>query len=110
VNAARPRVLVVDEDQALRLLFRINLELEGFEVVEATSGTAPRSGDRSFAAVVVDDPRTALLVRRLHTPVVVVGARYGGFDPLTFGRHVRVAAVSTASGARPRGGAGRATG
>jgi DNA-binding response OmpR family regulator len=33
----RPTALVVDDDQALRLLCRINLELEGFHVLEAAS-------------------------------------------------------------------------
>jgi len=33
----RPTALVVDDDQALRLLCRVNLELEGFEVREAGS-------------------------------------------------------------------------
>jgi DNA-binding NtrC family response regulator len=35
VKAAK--VLVVDDDEALRLLCRVNLELEGFEVSEAAS-------------------------------------------------------------------------
>jgi len=35
--AARPSVLVVDDDQALRLLARINLELDGFDVHEAAT-------------------------------------------------------------------------
>jgi DNA-binding response OmpR family regulator len=34
---ARPTALVVDDDAALRLLCRVNLELEGFEVREALS-------------------------------------------------------------------------
>jgi DNA-binding response OmpR family regulator len=33
----RPTALVVDDDQALRLLCRVNLELEGFEVREAAN-------------------------------------------------------------------------
>jgi CheY-like chemotaxis protein len=33
-----PRVLVVDDTPALRLLIRINLELEGFEVEDAADG------------------------------------------------------------------------
>ena len=33
-----PRVLVVDDSDVVRTLIRINLELEGFEVVEADSG------------------------------------------------------------------------
>ena len=33
-----PRVLVVDDEAPLRLLYRVNLGLEGFEVVEAVDG------------------------------------------------------------------------
>ena len=33
-----PRVLVVDDSDVVRSLIRINLELEGFEVLEADSG------------------------------------------------------------------------
>jgi two-component system phosphate regulon response regulator PhoB len=32
-----PRVLIVDDDASLRLLCRVNLELEGYRVVEAQS-------------------------------------------------------------------------
>jgi two-component system phosphate regulon response regulator PhoB len=32
-----PRILIVDDDASLRLLCRINLELEGYRVVEAQS-------------------------------------------------------------------------
>ncbi len=34
----RPLVLVVDDQASLRSLIRVNLELEGFEVVEAADG------------------------------------------------------------------------
>lgn len=37
MQAPRPRALVVDDDPALRMLIRINLELDGFEVDEAAS-------------------------------------------------------------------------
>ena len=37
MHASRPRALVVDDDKALRLLSRVNLELEGFEVAEAAT-------------------------------------------------------------------------
>jgi len=33
----RPTVLVVEDEPSIRLLFRINLELEGFDVLEAGS-------------------------------------------------------------------------
>jgi DNA-binding response OmpR family regulator len=46
----RPRrVLVVDDEDAMRLLFRVNLSLAGFEIVEADDGQAAlervREGD-----------------------------------------------------------------
>lgn len=34
---AKPIVLVADDDAALRMLCRVNLELDGYEVVEAAS-------------------------------------------------------------------------
>ena len=36
--AARPRVLVVDDSDVIRTLITVNLELEGFEVVQAVDG------------------------------------------------------------------------
>jgi two-component system phosphate regulon response regulator PhoB len=36
-SAKSPTVLVVDDDPSLRLLCRVNLELDGFRVVEAQS-------------------------------------------------------------------------
>ncbi len=36
-------MLVVDDDASLRLLCRINLELDGYEVIEAVSATAARA-------------------------------------------------------------------
>ena len=35
--ASKPRALVVDDDPALRMLCRVNLELDGFEVLEAAT-------------------------------------------------------------------------
>ncbi len=41
MESAQPIALVVDDDASLRLLSRVNLELDGFSVVEAHSlGTA----------------------------------------------------------------------
>jgi DNA-binding response OmpR family regulator len=37
MQAPRPRALVVDDDAALRMLIRVNLELEGFDVAEAAT-------------------------------------------------------------------------
>jgi len=36
-QGSTPHILIVDDDPSLRLLCRINLELEGYEVVEAQS-------------------------------------------------------------------------
>jgi len=45
---AKPSILVVDDDSSLRLLCRVNLELEGFDVREA--GTADEARDAVAAA------------------------------------------------------------
>ncbi len=47
MQAPRPRVLVVDDDAALRMLIRVNLELEGFEVREAATVTDAEAEVRS---------------------------------------------------------------
>jgi CheY-like chemotaxis protein len=48
-QAAAPRILVVDDEPSIRLLCRVNLELEGHEVLEAdslaTARTAMATGD-----------------------------------------------------------------
>jgi DNA-binding response OmpR family regulator len=48
MQASRPRALVVDDDAALRMLVRVNLELDGFDVLEASTieeaGDAARDG------------------------------------------------------------------
>jgi DNA-binding response OmpR family regulator len=51
----RPSALVVDDDQALRLLCRVNLELEGFDVREAGSVEAALEALR-------DDPPDVMLL------------------------------------------------
>jgi DNA-binding NtrC family response regulator len=53
--AARGTVLVVDDDQALRLLSRINLELDGFDVREAATV------DEAHAALAAARPDVVLL-------------------------------------------------
>jgi two-component system phosphate regulon response regulator PhoB len=50
-----PRVLVVDDDAALRLLSRVNLELEGFTVGEAETVA------QAEAAVAAERPDVVLL-------------------------------------------------
>ena len=80
---AAARVLVVDDDPSIRLLCRINFELEGHEVLEADSlGTARATVDDEHVDVVVLDvhlqgERSDALVaechaRRLPIPVVLV--------------------------------------
>ena len=51
-----PTVLVADDDPAVRLLCRVNLELEGFRVVEAETLTAARAAlaDETIDAVLLD--------------------------------------------------------
>jgi DNA-binding NtrC family response regulator len=56
----RPLVLVVDDDSSLRLLVRVNLELEGFRVHEAVSVEEAR------AAIAGERPRLVLLDMWLH--------------------------------------------
>jgi DNA-binding response OmpR family regulator len=43
MGAERATVLVVDDDPSLRLLCRVNLELEGYRVLEAGDLAAARS-------------------------------------------------------------------
>jgi two-component system nitrogen regulation response regulator GlnG len=49
-------VLVVDDDRSLRLLCRVNLELDGFAVTEAASLTAARAAlaEEAVDAVLLD--------------------------------------------------------
>lgn len=51
----KPIALVVDDDPALRLLIRVNLELEGFDVREAASVS------EADAALAADRPAVVLL-------------------------------------------------
>jgi len=94
------RVLVVDDDKVIRQLIRVNLELEGFEVVTAADGAecldlAPRVRPDVVTLDVamprLDGPRTAEALRS---------------DPRT--RHIPVAMVSACT--RPSGAGGRGEG
>jgi DNA-binding NtrC family response regulator len=82
-HAATTRVLVVDDDPSIRLLCRVNLELDGHEVLEANSlGTARGSLEEEEVDVVVLDvhlynERSDALVAECHArrppiPVVLV--------------------------------------
>jgi two-component system OmpR family response regulator len=55
MDASMPRALIVDDDAALRLLCRVNLELGGFSVREARSVAAAES------AIESDRPDVVLL-------------------------------------------------
>jgi two-component system response regulator MtrA len=55
MEASRPRALVVDDDAALRMLIRVNLELEGFEV------TVAATTDEALDAVRAHRPDVVLL-------------------------------------------------
>jgi DNA-binding NtrC family response regulator len=56
VDAKTTTVLVVDDDPSLRLLCRVNLELEGYAVVEAgTIGEAEQALDNGGVNVVLLD-------------------------------------------------------
>jgi DNA-binding NtrC family response regulator len=59
-HAAAPRILVVDDEPSIRLLCRVNLELEGHEVLEADSLATAR------AAVEEGDVDVVLLDIHLH--------------------------------------------
>jgi two-component system OmpR family response regulator len=56
VGSATPTVLVVDDDPSLRLLCRVNLELEGYAVVEAgTVQEAEQALDNGAVDVILLD-------------------------------------------------------
>ena len=56
MGAAARTVLVVEDDPALRLLCRVNLEVDGFRVLEADTVAAARRvlADDSFDVVLLD--------------------------------------------------------
>ncbi len=91
-HAAPARVLVVDDDPSLRLLCRINLELEGHEVLEAESLATTRSAlaEEDVDVVVLDvhlrGERSDPLVAECHAhrppiPVVLVTGSVEITDP-----------------------------
>ena len=59
-HAAAPRILVVDDEPSIRLLCRVNLELEGHEVLEADSLATAR------LALETEDVDVVLLDVHLH--------------------------------------------
>ena len=85
---AGPTVLIVDDDASLRLLCRINLELEGYHVLEAPSVAA---AEDAVAADLLDihigaDDGLALmrsLRAREHNAPVVLFTGSATLDPIT---------------------------
>ena len=82
-HAAPPRILVVDDDPSIRLLCRVNLELDGHEVLEAdTVARARKALARGDVDVVLLDihlygERSDALIGECHAqrppvPVVLV--------------------------------------
>ena len=82
-HAAPARILVVDDEPSIRLLCRVNLELEGHEVVEAHSLATARAvlAEEDVDVVILDvhlnwersDPLvTECHARRPQIPVVLV--------------------------------------
>jgi CheY-like chemotaxis protein len=88
MSTGLPRVLVVDDDDVIRQLIQVNLELEGFEVHTAVDGQdaldrvrevapcvvtldimMPRLDGWQAAARLREDPKTA------HVKVVLLSAR-----------------------------------
>lgn len=84
--AAVPRALIVEDDAALRLLARVNLELEGFEVTEAaTLAAAEELLTASAPDVVLLDMhigggQSYELLARLRAEGVPVGVVTGSVD------------------------------
>jgi len=82
-HAASARILVVDDDPSIRFLCRVNLELDGYEVVEADSLERARESldEGDIAAVLLDvhlhGERSDALLDECHAlrppvPVIVV--------------------------------------
>jgi DNA-binding NtrC family response regulator len=71
--AERPTVLVVDDDFAMRLVCRVNLEAEGFRVVEAE--------DAAQADAILADETVALVLADIRFDM--------GMDGVEFARTVR---------------------
>jgi DNA-binding NtrC family response regulator len=80
-GSSKPAVLVVDDEPAIRLLCRVNLELEGYRVLEAQSLDHARRllDEEQIAAVLLDmrigNERGETLLTELQdrdVPVIVV--------------------------------------
>jgi CheY-like chemotaxis protein len=93
VPGASGRVLVVDDSQVIRQLIRVNLELDGFEVMTASDGAECLEAVFGFRPDVItldiamprlDGLRTVsrlrLDPRSAHIPLALVSASAGGPD------------------------------
>ena len=87
------RVLVVDDDDVIRQLITVNLELEGFEVTTATDGQDCLDKVKSIDPAVItldimmprlDGYQTCALIKKnakfKSTPVIMLSSKDGLFD------------------------------
>ncbi|MFF8915165.1 response regulator [Streptomyces sp. NPDC015032] len=89
VSGACGRVLVVDDNKVIRQLIRVNLELEGFEVVTAADGVECLDLVHQVRPDVIT---LDVVMPRLDGPQTVIRLRA---DPQT--RHVPVAIISAST-------------
>lgn len=88
MEGGAPTVLVVDDEPSMRLLCRVNLELEGFRVLEASSADEARRALESEPVRVAlldihlgsDDGRELLRELRARWPDVAVALFSGTAD------------------------------
>ncbi len=94
VTGLEPTVLVVDDEPAIRLLCRVNLELDGYAVVEAASVAEARAALAAGAVDVVlldlhlGSEQSGALIAELHarTPPVPVALVTGSTDAASAAR------------------------
>jgi two-component system chemotaxis response regulator CheY len=96
----KPRVLVIDDDQALLRMIRLSMTFDGFDVATAQDGIAAleQMDTSEFDVVVLDlqmprmDGRTFFheMVSRGHRPKVVVLSAYGAEEAQ---RELKIAAA-----------------
>jgi DNA-binding response OmpR family regulator len=79
MHGSRPTALVVDDDAALRMLIRVNLELEGVEVTEAAT---------------IEETEAA--VRRVRPDVVLLDVHLGGQETLSLLARLRADSLRVA--------------
>jgi DNA-binding response OmpR family regulator len=81
-----PKALVVEDDAALRLLARVNLELDGFEVIEAATLAAAEEAiarttpDVALLDVHIGGVESYGLLERLRADGIPVGVVTGSVD------------------------------